>query len=152
MFDEQYFGTLSSTKGIKQDIINGLNWNTVCDITYRMKTATNKVAYWTEEDPSYCMQYWAPCNPITDLRKGNRLQRGNAETYLPNVREIQIAIAAPEYDAPDVNGIRIASDSPRDSFRSRLEGWSLICSTSDPCVGPQVSQSFNDYIIMFMIG
>ena len=140
VFDEQYFGTLSSTKGIKQDIINGLNWNTVCDITYRMKTATNKVAYWTEEDPSYCMQYWAPCNPITDLRKGNRLQRGNAETYLPNVREIQIAIAAPKYDAPDNDTYR--QRSPRDSFRSRLEGWSLICSTSDPCVGPQVSPKF----------
>ncbi len=33
-------------------------------------------------------------------------------------------------------------DSPRGTFRSRLEGWSLICSTSDLCVGPQVSSKF----------
>ncbi len=141
VFDERYFGKLSSTRGIIQDIEGGLNWNTVCDITYRQKTVKNTIAYWEDDNSSYCIAFWAPCNPITDLRYGNRLQRGNAETYLPNVREIQIAIAAPKYDVPNVNG-KYRQDSPRGSFRSRLEGWSLICSTSDPCVGPQVSSSF----------
>ncbi|XP_064400966.1 L-dopachrome tautomerase-like [Halichondria panicea] len=139
VFDKRYFGKLSSTHGIIQDIEGGLNWNTVCDITYRQKTVDNTIAYWEDDNSSYCMAFWVPCNPNADLRYGNRLQRGNAETYLPNVREIEIAIAAPEYDKSNAEG-KYRQDSPRDSFRSRLEGWSLICSTSnsDLCVGPQV--------------
>ncbi len=115
---------------------------------YRLKfNGTEEIAYCKEEDPSYCTQYWAPCDPITDLQRStnNRLQRGNAETYLPSKREIEIAIAAPKYDAPNVINGTYRKDSPRDSFRSRLEGWSLICSApsdSQLCIGPQVSSSF----------
>ncbi|XP_064383188.1 L-dopachrome tautomerase-like [Halichondria panicea] len=147
VFDERYFGTLPTRSRERQDITNGLNWKTVCDISFRLKT-TDKVgrevdAYWNDKDPRNCMQYWAPCDPITDLGNSNRLQRGNAylKGYLPNVREIEIAIAAPEYDAPGDNG-KYGQRSLRDSFRSRLEGWSLICSTSDLCVGPQVSPMY----------
>ncbi|XP_064402552.1 L-dopachrome tautomerase-like [Halichondria panicea] len=143
VFDERYFGTFSSRSGVYQNIANGLNWKTVCDITYRRKTENDEIAYWIEENPTYCTEYWAPCDPINDLKSSadNQLQRGNAETYLPNPREIQIAIAAPQYDVPNVNG-KYRQDSPRGSFRSRLEGWSLMCSTSDLCVGPQVSSKF----------
>ena len=147
VFDERYFGTLPTRSRERQDITNGLNWKTVCDISFRLKT-TDKVgrevdAYWNDKDPRNCMQYWAPCDPITDLGNSNRLQRGNAylKGYLPNLREIEIAIAALEYDAPGDNG-KYGQNSLRDSFRSRLEGWNLICSTSDLCVGPQVSQMY----------
>ena len=119
VFDKRYFGKLSSTHGIIQDIEGGLNWNTVCNITYRQKTVDNTIAYWENDNSSYCMAFWVPCNPNADLRYGNRLQRGNAETYLPNVREIEIAIAAPEYDKSNAEG-KYRQDSPRDSFRSRL--------------------------------
>ena len=46
-----------------------------------------------------------------------------------------LAIAAPSYDAADEIGMYL-QDSPRTSFRSRLEGWNRICSAV-MCVGRQ---------------
>ena len=63
------------------------------------------------------------------------LQRGGGSTYLPNIIEVMIAIAAPSYDAADANG-QFLRDDPRTSFRSRLEGWNIICSAVN-CTGLQ---------------
>ena len=46
-----------------------------------------------------------------------------------------IAIAAPSYDAADTSGMYFRFD-PRTSFRSRLEGWNIICSAVK-CTGPR---------------
>lgn len=80
-----------------------------------------------------CSDYWRPCNPANDLAGRRALQRGGKYSYLPNVVEVMIAIAAPSYDATDVNGDYFLGT--RTSFRSRLEGWNIICSAVN-CTGP----------------
>lgn len=70
-----------------------------------------------------------------DLRAQRPLQRGGGSSYLPNDVEVMIAIAAPSYDAADKDGTFIRDD-PRTSFRSRLEGWNIICSAA-MCTGPR---------------
>ena len=109
--------------------INPQAWNTVCDLTYTTPGLN-------------CSEYWRPCNPESDLQRQIPLQRGDESTYLPNIVEVMIAIAAPAYDAPDVNGCYLRDD-PRTSFRSRLEGWNIICSAAI-CTGPQDEN--NDHI------
>ena len=78
------------------------------------------------------------CNPENDKKNNKSLQRGfvDRQGYLPNQIEVMIAIAAPYYDAPNANGDYL-TDSPRDSFRNRLEGWNRICS-AEQCVGDHV--------------
>ena len=130
MFTEQYYGVPSNVYGpaenVTGDIINLEDWNAICDITYRINTVT-------------CEQAWRPCNPASDLAQKRPLQRGDMSTYLPNVIEVMIALAAPSYDAPNSNG-QYFRDSPRTSFRNRLEGWNIICSAVK-CTGPRAQQS-----------
>ena len=119
MFTEEYYGVPSNLIGpainVMGDIINPEDWHTICDITYQIDAT--------------CAEAWRPCNPAADLANRNPLQRGGISPYLPNVVEVIIALAAPSYDAPDVNG-QYSRDDPRTSFRSRLEGWNGICSAA----------------------
>ena len=126
-FTLERYGLPSNVYGSHVDvqgtIINPQAWNTVCDLTYNTSRLN-------------CSDYWRPCNPERDLQRQTPLQRGNHQsTYLPNIVEVMIAIAAPLYDAPDMNGCYLRDD-PRTSFRSRLEGWNIICSAM-MCTGPQ---------------
>ena len=61
-----------------------------------------------------------------------------------------IAIAAPSYDAPNPDGDFLRND-PRTSFRSRLEGWSEICSAAN-CVGVYGQQSHMHNVVHLWIG
>ena len=126
MFADEYYGVPSNEYGpavdVMGEIINPENWNTICDITYWNPTVS-------------CEDSWRPCNPAADLAQRNPLQRGGGSTYLPNIVEVMIAIAAPSYDAPDETG-QYFKNAPRTSFRSRLEGWNIICSAAK-CTGPQ---------------
>ena len=136
MFTEQYYGVPSNGNGpaenVTGDIINPEDWNTICDITYQINAT--------------CEQAWRLCNPANDLAQRNALQRGGMTTYLPNVIEVMIALAAPSYDVPDVDG-QYFRNSPRTSFRSRLEGWNIICSAVK-CTGPPQSPDapFGDHM------
>ena len=133
-FDAQYLGSLSSSRG-SFEAVNGTlleNWRTVCDSAYQ--NGTN--AYFSDETTTRCTRYWALCNPQSDLTQNRKLERGKAETYLPSLREIQMALEAPAYDAPNYR-----RDNSEVSFRSRLEGWSMICSASN-CVGRQLSNKY----------
>ena len=125
-FTEEYYGEPSNVYGPAVDVIgtviNSQNWNMVCDLAYR-------------NDNLSCSDYWKPCNPANDLEGRRGLQRGGQSTYLPNVVEVMIALAAPSYDAPNLNGDYLRDD-PRTSFRSRLEGWNIICSAVI-CTGPK---------------
>ncbi|CAI8048175.1 Tyrosinase [Geodia barretti] len=124
MFSENYYGVPSNNAGprvnVSGDIINPNDWNTICDVTYQNRDVT-------------CETAWKPCNPANDLEERRPLQRGGSSAYLPNVVEVMIAIAAPSYDAADDSGQYFRNDS-RASFRSRLEGWNMICSAMS-CVG-----------------
>lgn len=103
-------------------IINPNDWNTICDLSYWNRSLD-------------CSAYWKPCNPANDLAEQRPLQRGNESTYLPNIFEVMIAIAAPSYDAADSDEM-YSRNSTRASFRSRLEGWNIICSAAN-CTGPR---------------
>ena len=108
-------------RNVSGQIINPNDWNTICDLSYWDKTLN-------------CSSYWKPCNPANDLAERRPLQRGPTSSYLPNIIEVMIAMAAPSYDAADMNGT-YSRRSPRASFRSRLEGWNIICSAGN-CIGP----------------
>ena len=128
-FNEDYYGIPATTHdasvvNVSGKLINPNNWNTVCD-----------VGYWNRDVS--CSENWRACNPAIDLANRRPLQRGNisAFAYLPNRVEVMIAIAAPSYEAAGANGQYFRND-PRTSFRSRLEGWNIICSAVG-CTGPQ---------------
>ena len=126
-FTAEYYGIPSNNYGsdavnVSGQLLSPDDWNTLCDITY-----------WS---PSLnCSEYWRPCNPANDLAAQRPLQRGGGSSYLPNRVEVMIAIAAPSYDAADAQG-NFFRDAPRQSFRSRLEGWNIICSAVT-CTGPR---------------
>ena len=125
-FTEEYFGVPSNVYGpvenVTGDIINPEDWHTVCDLLYR--------------DPDVdCAGSWKPCNPITDRAARRPLQRGGRSTYVSNIVEVMITLAAPLYDAEDEDG-KYSIRSPRESFRSRMEGWNSICSAAI-CIGPR---------------
>ena len=86
-----------------------------------------------------CSVYWKACNPAEDLAERNPLQRGGGSTYLPNPVEVKIAISAPSYDAANKTG-QFSVYSPRSSFRSRFEGWNIICSEAK-CTGSKTTTS-----------
>ena len=124
-FAREYYGIPSNNSGpavnVHGQIINPVDWNTVCDLSYRTSGLN-------------CSDYWRLCNPANDLAARRPLQRGGGTTYLPNRIEVKIAIAAPSYDASNAQG-KFFRDAPRQSFRSRLEGWNIICSAVN-CTGP----------------
>ena len=127
-FSTEYYGIPSNVYSpdgfnVMGQVINPHAWNTVCDILYWLNGSGN------------CSDYWRPCNPADDLAARRPLQRGTGSTYLPNIVEVMIVIAAPSYDAADAAGMYLRDD-PRTSFRSRLEGWNIICSAV-MCVGPK---------------
>ena len=126
LFATEYYGipsnSYSSLENVSGQIINTDNWNTVCDLAYQSSHLN-------------CSELWRLCNPENDLAARRPLQRGGGSTYLPNSIEVKIAIAAPSYDAANAQG-QYFLDSPRQSFRSRLEGWNIICSAVK-CTGPQ---------------
>lgn len=129
MFSPEYYGIPDNTYNatsvnVTGQVINPDDWNTVCDIAYRSPHLN-------------CSRLWSPCNPATDLTHRRPLQRGGTIGffYLPNIIEVMIAIAAPSYDAADANG-QYSTTAPRTSFRSRLEGWNIICSAVN-CTGAQ---------------
>ena len=126
MFTSQYYGIPSHNRStpannVSGDVINTENWHTVCDLEYRMPRLPN------------CSDYWKPCNPAEDLLEKHPLQRGGGSYYLPNTVEVKIAISAPTYDSSNAAG-SFGTDSPRSSFRTRMEGWSIICSAVN-CTG-----------------
>ena len=129
-FAEEYYGIPSNVYGppvnVSGVILNPEDWNTICDITYWNPNVN-------------CQDSWKACNPANDLAERRQLQRGGGSAYLPDVVEVMIAIAAPLYDAPDKDGQYSMLD-PRQSFRSRLEGWNEICSAAR-CVGTYNSNS-----------
>ena len=125
-FTEEYYGIPSNVYGpaenVTGDLINPEDWHVVCDLVYR--------------DPDVdCADSWKLCNPEIDLAARRPLQRGGSSTYVPNIVEVMIALAAPLYDAKDKDG-KYSLLSPRESFRSRLEGWNSICSAVI-CIGPR---------------
>ena len=126
-FNENYFGGPPSASGAKEDVmgtyINPQDWNTICDLAYYNSDAS-------------CSESWTPCNPETDLGEQKPLQRGGSPefSYIPNDVEIKMSLAAPSYDAANADGTFLR-ESPRTSFRSRMEGWNIICS-AELCTGP----------------
>ena len=129
MFMNEYYGTPSHSLGPAVNVSGRLNpniWNTICDIEYRLKTGN-------------CSVYWKACNPAEDLAERNPLQRGGGSTYLPNPVEVKIAISAPTYDAANEEG-QFGIYSPRSSYRSRFEGWNIICSAAK-CTGPRTTET-----------
>ena len=124
-FTEEYYGVPANSFGppvdVQGKVINSNNWNTICDFSYWKPDLT-------------CSQSWSLCNPENDLGDKRPLQRGDGSTYLPNIVEVMIAIAAPSYDAADEQGMYF-TNGPRKRFRSRLEGWNAICSAVN-CTGP----------------
>ena len=137
LFATEYYGIPSNSYGspvnVSGQIINTDDWNTVCDLSYRYRFSPVSLN---------CSELWELCNPENDLAARRPLQRGGGSTYLPNRIEVKIAIAAPSYDAANPQG-QYFRDSPRQSFRSRLEGWNIICSAMN-CTGPQDMQ--NDHM------
>ncbi len=131
MFTPEYYGTPANSNNsatainVSGQVINPTDWNTACDILYWSPNLTG------------CIEYWKPCNPANDLAERRPLQRGGQVQfdYLPNIIEVMIAISAPSYDAPDAKG-QYSTDDPRASFRSRLEGWNIICSAINCTGGP----------------
>lgn len=127
-FDKKYYGIPSSTpvgKNVTGDSINSAKWNTICDQNW-----------WNLSRSDDCALEWKVCNPAIELQSARSLQRGQTNlnfTYLPHLLEVKMALAAPLYDVPDSNGI-YSENSPRSSFRNRLEGWIQICSAVN-CVG-----------------
>ena len=127
LFATEYYGipsnNYSSPVNVSGQIINTDDWNTVCDLAYQSSHLN-------------CSELWRLCNPENDLAARRPLQRGVMSTaYLPNRIEVKVAIAAPSYDAANTKG-QYFRDSPRQNFRSRLEGWNIICSAVN-CTGPQ---------------
>ena len=123
-FAREFYGIPSHSSGAAVNVTGRVTdaWNTVCDISYWLQGGN-------------CSDYWRVCNPAEDLAARRPLQRGGGTTYLPNIVEVMLAIAAPLYDAADETGMYLRN-SPRTSFRSRMEGWNRICSAV-MCVGPQ---------------
>ena len=135
LFATEYYGipsnNYSSPVNVSGQIINTVDWNTVCDLAYQSSHLN-------------CSELWRLCNPENDLAARRPLQRGVMSTaYLPNRIEVKVAIAAPSYDAANTKG-QYFRDSPRQNFRSRLEGWNIICSAVN-CTGPQDMQ--NDHML-----
>ena len=134
MFMEEYYGTPSHgysphdslAVNVSGSKLNPNTWNTVCDIEYRLQNSGDM-----------CSVYWKACNPAEDLAEQNPLQRGGNKSpyYLPNPVEVKIAISAPSYDAANETTGQFGIQSPRSSFRSRFEGWNIICSAAK-CTGP----------------
>nr|CAE01389.1 tyrosinase-like protein [Suberites domuncula] len=124
-FTPEYFGVPANgfspnAVNVSGSLVNPQDWNTICDLSY-----------WNSN--LNCSDYWRPCNPADDLALARPVQRGGGSSYLPNTVEVMISLAAPSYDASNLNGDFIR-DGPRTSFRSRLEGWNKICSAVN-CVG-----------------
>ena len=141
-FTAEYYGVYSNVHGLAVNVdgtvINAQDWNTVCDLQHTNSSLS-------------CSHYWKPCNPANDLEERRALQRGNPKfAYVPNVVEVKIAIAAPSYDAPNNDGDYL-EDAPRTSFRSRLEGWNIICSARK-CTGPNVKSSHMHNVIHRWVG
>ena len=133
MFSVDYLGTpathYSDVVNVTARYFNGSNWPMVCDLLYRNKSAS-------------CGEGWQLCSPNRD-REGKRpLQRGKSRdnAYLPNPREVHIALAAPSYDSSGTDGL-YSIRSPRTSFRNRMEGFAHLCSVTG-CVGDYASRSF----------
>ena len=138
-----YFEVPSNNPNETVDVRGSLfdDWYTICDRGYH------------EPNLPDCSSYWQVCNPENDKNANKRLQRGggNRPGYLPNLAEVMIAIAPPSYDAPNANGDYLI-DSPRASFRSRLEGWNRICS-AEQCVGdPVKKESHMHNVVHLWIG
>ena len=140
-FTEEYYGVPSNGYGpaenVTGDVINPDNWHTVCDLNYREPTVD-------------CATSWRPCNPVSDRAERRPLQRGGNTTYLPNIVEVMIALAAPLYDAADKDG-KYSIFSPRESFRSRMEGWNTICSVVI-CIGPRGKSRMHNNIHLWLGG
>ena len=140
-FSKEYYGVPSNVYGpaenVTGDLINPEDWHVVCDLIHR-------------DDDADCASLWKPCIPVTDLAARRPLQRGGKSTYLPNIVEVMIALAAPLYDAKDDTG-RFSRDSPRESFRSRMEGRNTICSAS-VCVGPRDISRLHNNIHLWVGG
>ena len=128
----------STATDIHGDLINPTDWNTICDLGYQNPRLNG------------CLPYWKPCNPANDLAAARSLQRGKSRGYLPNQIEVMIAIAAPSYDAADSNG-DYQLNSPRTSFRSRMEGWNRICSAGN-CVGQHYESHMHNVVHLWVGG
>ena len=147
-FTEDYYGIPSNgfdppATNVSGVFINPIEWNTICDLSY-----------W-QPNLNTCTPYWRPCNPANDLAAARPLQRGRANFlipngYLPNRVEVMMAIAAPSYDAADVDG-QYLIDDPRTSFRSRLEGWNRICSAGN-CVGQHYESHMHNVVHLWVGG
>ena len=129
-FTPEYFGVPGSVNNgpavnVTGQLVNPDDWHTVCDIAHWLRTLN-------------CSEYWRACNPADDLAACRPLQRGDPplDFYLPNWVEVQIALAASSYDAVDPLG-KYSFNSPRESFRFRLEGGVNICSAAK-CAYPMV--------------
>ena len=135
-FTEEIYGIPSHAYGTKVNVsglmINPNEWNTICDSHY-----------WESEFS--CSEIWRPCNPAQDRAEQRPLQRGGKEgfTYIPHQSEVMMTIAAPDYDAAADNIHDYSQYGPRNSFRSRLEGWNKMCSAVN-CIGP--SNPDNSYM------
>ncbi len=139
-FSPDYYGVPSNSFDGPENVTGGIfnQWYTICDISFQ------------QSNLNVCTPYWKPCNPENDLAEARPLQRGGGSGYLPNRDEVMIAIAAPSYDAPNADGYFLLDDS-RTSFRSRLEGWSEICSAAN-CVGVHRQQSHMHNTIHLWVG
>ena len=140
-FAPKYYGTPSNSYGIavnvSGNILNPDDWNTICDLAYVSPDLN-------------CSEYWKVCNPANGLAARRPLQRGNGSAYLPNRVEVMTAIAAPSYDAADAEG-KYSEKAPRQSFRSRLEGWNIICSAVT-CTGPRGTSSHVHNVVHLWVG
>ena len=143
MFTFEYLGTPSTTfteaENVSSSYFNKSNWPMVCDLFY------------TEQNVS-CGKGWQLCNPNRDRLGQRPLQRGVSfkTAYLPNEREIKIALAAPSYESSNSEGL-YGIESPRASFRNRLEGFSQICSVID-CVGDYVQRLHVHNVVHLWLG
>ena len=149
MFTFDYFGTPATNYLDRHDNVSGRwlesgTWPTVCHIDY------------ISNGNESCSDGWKACNPNNDRMNPQPLQRGypnaTAYGYLPNQVEVEIAITAPQYDAPtEPDGTEYSLNSPRQSFRSRLEGWNRICS-ADPCVGGHAESHMHNTVHLWVGG
>ncbi len=143
-FSTEYYGVPSNSFNAPRQYINVTGdifneWYSICDLSFQ------------QPNLNVCAPYWKPCNPANDLAAARPLQRGGGSAYLPNRVEVMIAIAAPSYDAANADGDFLLND-PRTSFRSRLEGWSRICSAGN-CVGVRYpSQSHVHNVVHLWVG
>ena len=141
MFTVDYLGTpatnYSQVSNVTASYFNESNWPMVCDLMYRNQSVS-------------CGEGWQLCNPNRDRQAQRPLQRGVSynNSYLPDTREIKIAIAAPSYESSGTDGL-YDSKSPRTSFRNRLEGFTEICSVTG-CVGYNVKSHHHMHNIIHL--